>query len=128
MYQAFFTIIASITLAGNVVLAQSSGHTITVDVEQQGKPFRPVWAHFGYDEPNYTYMRDGKKLLGELAALSAVPVYVRAHNLFMNHYRIDKDHSNSYELWKKMGSPQNVNDKQYRQLERAGPACVVTFT
>jgi xylan 1,4-beta-xylosidase len=81
MYQAFFTIIASITLAGNVVLAQSSGHTISVDVEQQGKPFRPVWAHFGYDEPNYTYMRDGKKLLGELAALSPVPVYVRAHNL-----------------------------------------------
>lgn len=41
----------------------------------------PVWAWFGYDEPNYTYMKDGKKLLGELAALSPVPVYVRAHNL-----------------------------------------------
>ena len=23
----------------------------------------PVWAFFGYDEPNYTYMKDGRKLL-----------------------------------------------------------------
>lgn len=41
----------------------------------------PIWAWFGYDEPNYTYMNDGRKLLSELAALSPVPVYVRAHNL-----------------------------------------------
>src|SRR5688500_20203319 len=40
-----------------------------------------VWAWFGYDEPNYTYMKDGKKLLTEIAELSPVPVYVRAHNL-----------------------------------------------
>ena len=44
-------------------------------------PMTPMWACFGYDEPNYTYMKDGKKLLSELAALSPVPVYVRAHNL-----------------------------------------------
>ncbi len=42
---------------------------------------QPAWAWFGYDEPNYTYMKDGKKLLSEIAALSPVPVYVRAHNL-----------------------------------------------
>ncbi len=42
---------------------------------------KPVWAFFGYDEPNYTYMKDGQKLLSELAALSPVPVYVRTHNL-----------------------------------------------
>ena len=41
----------------------------------------PIWAWFGYDEPNYTYMKDGKKLLSEIAALSPVPVYVRTHNL-----------------------------------------------
>lgn len=42
---------------------------------------KAVWAWFGYDEPNYTYMKDGRKLLTELAALSPVPVYVRTHNL-----------------------------------------------
>jgi xylan 1,4-beta-xylosidase len=41
----------------------------------------PAWAWFGYDEPNYTYMKDGKKLLSEIAELSPVPVYVRTHNL-----------------------------------------------
>ena len=42
---------------------------------------KPIWAWFGYDEPNYTYMTDGQKLLTELSKLSPVPVYVRAHNL-----------------------------------------------
>jgi xylan 1,4-beta-xylosidase len=54
---------------------------IGVDVAKPLGPLPPVWAYFGYDEPNYTYMPDGQKLLSELASLSAVPVYVRAHNL-----------------------------------------------
>jgi xylan 1,4-beta-xylosidase len=40
-----------------------------------------MWAWFGHDEPNYTYMKDGQKLLSDLAALSPVPVYMRTHNL-----------------------------------------------
>lgn len=40
-----------------------------------------MWAWFGHDEPNYTTMPDGRKLLEELAALSPVPVFVRTHNL-----------------------------------------------
>lgn len=44
---------------------------------------KPVWAWFGYDEPNYTYMKDGKKLLTEISKLSPVPVYVRAHSLLV---------------------------------------------
>jgi hypothetical protein len=55
--------------------------TINVDLNSEIGAMRPLWAWFGYDEPNYTYMKDGKKLLSELAALSPVPVYVRAHNL-----------------------------------------------
>jgi xylan 1,4-beta-xylosidase len=55
--------------------------TIVVDARQPIGPMKPMWAFFGYDEPNYTYMKDGRKLLSELAALSPVPVFVRAHNL-----------------------------------------------
>ncbi len=55
--------------------------SIHVDATQRRGPMTPMWAFFGYDEPNYTYMKDGRKLLSELAALSPVPVYVRAHNL-----------------------------------------------
>jgi xylan 1,4-beta-xylosidase len=54
---------------------------LNIDFSQQKEEMKPVWAWFGYDEPNYTYMKDGKKLLSELAELSPVPVYVRTHNL-----------------------------------------------
>jgi xylan 1,4-beta-xylosidase len=55
--------------------------TIRIDAVQRLGPMTPMWAWFGYDEPNYTYMKDGKELLSELADLSPVPVFVRAHNL-----------------------------------------------
>ena len=54
---------------------------IQVDAGASDGPWRPVWSFFGYDEPNYTYAENGKKLLGELRGLSAAPVYVRVHNL-----------------------------------------------
>lgn len=54
---------------------------INVDLAKPIGDMYPMWAWFGADEPNYAYMRDGKKLLSELSALSPVPVYFRAHNL-----------------------------------------------
>lgn len=54
---------------------------LTINAAQVKGPMTPIWAWFGYDEPNYTTAPNGKKLLGEIAALSPVPVYVRAHNL-----------------------------------------------
>jgi xylan 1,4-beta-xylosidase len=54
---------------------------LTIDATRVTGPMTPIWAWFGYDEPNYTTAPNGKKLLGEIAALSPVPVYVRAHNL-----------------------------------------------
>ncbi len=54
---------------------------IDVDAADALGPYRPLWNWVGYDEPNYTYTANGKKLLGELAALSPEPVRVRTHNL-----------------------------------------------
>jgi xylan 1,4-beta-xylosidase len=68
-------------LAGNTLYAQHSPVKITVDTGQETDSMRHFWTYFGYDEPNYTYMRDGRKLLSELADLSPMPVYVRTHNL-----------------------------------------------
>ena len=56
---------------------------IRVDGEARLGPFRPIYSYFGYDEPNYTYSANGKKLIGELAALSPVPVQIRAHHLLV---------------------------------------------
>jgi xylan 1,4-beta-xylosidase len=55
--------------------------SIRIDASKPHGEMRPVWRYFGYDEPNYTYMEDGKKLLAQLAALSSQPVYIRTHNL-----------------------------------------------
>ena len=54
---------------------------LAVDATRVKGPMTPIWAWFGYDEPNYTTAPDGKKLLSEIAALSPVPVHVRTHNL-----------------------------------------------
>jgi xylan 1,4-beta-xylosidase len=67
-----------------VANGQSLAKPVTIQVDltkKTAKPLHPIWAWFGYDEPNYTYMKDGRKLLSELASLSSVPVFVRAHNL-----------------------------------------------
>ncbi len=61
--------------------AQNNVYNIKIDLSDKKDSVKPIWAFFGYDEPNYTYMKDGRKLLTELSALSPVPVYVRADNL-----------------------------------------------
>ncbi len=54
---------------------------IRVDAGAAVAEWRPIARFFGYDEANYTYMKDGQALLGELARLGAAPVYVRTHHL-----------------------------------------------
>ena len=56
--------------------------TVRVRFDRPLQPFPPVWNCFGYDEPNYTYTPNGKKLLTEIGFLSAQPAYIRVHNLF----------------------------------------------
>ena len=42
---------------------QTDRVTIHVDAAKGKGPMKPIWSFFGYDEPNFTYMKDGKKLL-----------------------------------------------------------------
>ena len=58
-----------------------TGVHIQVQFDQAVGQLPPIWNYFGYDEPNYSYSLNGKKLLRGLAALDAAPVYVRVHNL-----------------------------------------------
>ena len=43
-----------------------------------------------------------------------------ASRVLVHEYRIDKENSNSYEVWKNMGSPQNPTAEQYKTLETSG--------
>ena len=72
-----------VLLGGAVSRSQEVPESVAIHVraDQSAGTIAPIWSFFGYDEPNYTYAPNGKKLLGELSALSSAPVYVRVHNL-----------------------------------------------
>jgi xylan 1,4-beta-xylosidase len=72
-------------ISPNNLMAQSPTKPVEIKVslDKTVGDMYPMWAWFGYDEPNYTYMKDGVKLLTEISKLSPVPVYVRAHSLMV---------------------------------------------
>jgi xylan 1,4-beta-xylosidase len=79
--------IAAACLVATVFLRaeeQSAATTVKIEVhsDRSDGPWRNIWNFWGYDEPNYTYAANGKKLLREFAEMSPEPVYIRVHNLF----------------------------------------------
>ena len=78
-YLAFLILSLLVGFPGSVNSQDKA--VISVSLNQELGKTGHVWAWFGYDEPNFTYMQDGKKLLSELSELSPVPVYIRTHNL-----------------------------------------------
>lgn len=62
-----------------------STRVLTVDFTKKSGKMNPMWAYVGYDEGNYTYLPESKKLMKDLVKLSEGPVYVRAHNLLNTH-------------------------------------------
>ena len=73
--------VASTPAARGQSPAPAGAVSLEVDLDQRVGEMYPMWAYFGYDEPNYTYSWEGEKLLTELAELSPVPVHIRAHNM-----------------------------------------------
>ncbi|HXJ87116.1 MAG TPA: beta-xylosidase [Candidatus Binatia bacterium] len=65
--------------------------------------------------------RDEEASAGELPLqLNIVGVPAEAKRILVRHYRIDQSHSNSYTVWKAMGSPQSPTPEQYVALKAAG--------
>jgi xylan 1,4-beta-xylosidase len=59
-------------------------------------------------------------LPGQAASIELAVDGVPAGRVTIEHARIDADHSNAYETWKRMGSPQPPTAQQQAQLEKAG--------
>jgi xylan 1,4-beta-xylosidase len=74
----FTRLLVCLLFAATCAFAQD-GIVIRVDATQSVGPFKPITGYFGYDEPNYTYTDNGRKLIGELARLGNSPVYIRTH-------------------------------------------------
>ena len=73
--------------------------SIKVDAGETQGALHEIWSFYGHDEPNYTYAPNGKKLLTELAAMNAEPVYIRTHNLLTSgdgSYALKWGSSNAY--------------------------------
>jgi xylan 1,4-beta-xylosidase len=73
-------------LAGKLVAAESNSFpvSITVDASRPLGSLKPIWRFFGADEPNYAYLPDGQKLLGELGDIGREnhsQIFFRTHHL-----------------------------------------------
>ncbi len=85
--KTIITLAASLFFFAEKIIAADSNSfpvTITVDASKPLGELKPIWRFFGADEPNYAYMKDGKKLLGELGELGREnrhQVFFRAHHL-----------------------------------------------
>ena len=57
---------------------------------------------------------------GEFSKVTLEISGIKSSSAKLTHYRIDDLHSNSYEVWKKMGSPKEPSAEQISALEKAG--------
>jgi xylan 1,4-beta-xylosidase len=80
------------------VVASASGNSLSI----------MVWNYHDEDVP------------GQDSPVEVIVDGVTAGRILVHHYRIDKEFSNSFEKWKAMGKPQNPDEVQYQDLERAG--------
>ncbi|MDR3755163.1 MAG: beta-xylosidase, partial [Terracidiphilus sp.] len=106
-------------------LATAQPVTIEVNLAKPVSSYKPITNWFGYDESNYTTMPFGEQLLGELHALSAAPVSIRAHHLLTsgngvpelkwsssNVFRIDENGKPVYDL--------TITDQTFDEFSKAG--------
>src|SRR4051812_44493994 len=79
------TAVCVVLLLASAAVAQTSVSpfpvTIRVDAGKTVGELRPIWRYFGGDEPNYSYMKDGRRLLAELGEVDPRGAFYRTHNL-----------------------------------------------
>ena len=75
-------LLATLILSATITEAQDPFPvSIQVDAAESKGELHRIWRFFGADEPNYAYMKDGRKLLGQLGELAPHEVFFRTHNL-----------------------------------------------
>ena len=98
--------------------------SVHVDLATPIGIYKPISSWFGYDESNYTTMKYGEQLLGELHDLSPVPVYIRAHHLLTSGNGVPElkwSSSNVFSL-DEQGNPVynfTITDRTFDEYKRA---------
>ncbi|MGH9496554.1 MAG: GH39 family glycosyl hydrolase [Candidatus Sulfotelmatobacter sp.] len=68
----------------------------------------------------WNYQDDPASAVEKPVELHVSGLPMSAKRILIRHYRIDQSHSDSYTVWKAMGSPQSPNREQYERLKSAG--------
>ncbi len=68
----------------------------------------------------WNYHDDDVPAGGARVQVTVVGIPAGVSKVLLQHYRIDDTHSNSYTVWKGMGSPQTPTPEQYARLKDAG--------
>jgi len=59
-------------------------------------------------------------LVGTPSTVELTIADLESDKVLSNHYRVDREFSNAFEKWKKLGKPNDVTKEQYQMLEQAG--------
>jgi xylan 1,4-beta-xylosidase len=68
----------------------------------------------------WNYHDDDVPAAGSDVQVTITGIPAGVNKILLQHYRIDNTHSNSYTVWKEMGSPQTPTEAQFARLKAAG--------
>ena len=68
----------------------------------------------------WNYDSDDLPAPGAPVQVNIIGIPAGVSKVLLEHYRIDDSHSDSYTVWKAMGSPQAPTAEQYARLRQAG--------
>jgi Glycosyl hydrolases family 39. len=130
MYKFAITLLCAAAMQTAAQTPPVNPVSIQVDLAKPVGAYTPIYRWFGYDESNYTTMKYGKQLLGELHDLSPQPVYIRAHHLLTsgngvaelkwsssNVFSVDANGKPVYDF--------TITDKTFDEFKKAGVRPVV---
>jgi len=130
MHKLAITLLCAAAIQAAAQAPSTNPVSIQVDLAKPVGVYTPIYRWFGYDESNYTTMKYGKQLLGELHDLSPEPVYIRAHHLLTsgngvaelkwsssNVFTVDANGKPVYDF--------TITDKTFDEFQKAGVRPVV---
>jgi xylan 1,4-beta-xylosidase len=119
-------------MSGNRVSTTSSGQIALDDILKAGVRANPDIDAFATKADReaavmlWNYHDDDLPAAGAQVQVTVAGIPSGVKKVLLHHYRIDDTHSNSYTVWKAMGSPQSPTPEEYAKLKAAGQLELLT--
>ena len=105
-------------IAAGVRVAPDVGALASLDAAKQQVAIL-VWHYHDDDVP-------GPDASVQLSVVGLPAATVSPDGVRVAHFRVDREHSNAYTFWQKLGSPTALSRPQYAQLEAASQLAMLT--